>query len=171
MTSVHKSIVVLSLIGAAGLAVILWGLLAWLDGWPGPIPDAGERIQLALKLAVGPVAFLVVVVQTVALCRLLTGAVDPLDDDAPRWRRVDMRVLSNTVEQTLIFLPLFLATAIVIRADESAWLPALAMAFVLGRIVFWIGYRQSTLSRAPGMSTAFYINLGMLGFVVARFLG
>ena len=126
MSSVQKRIVVLSLVGAAGLAVVLWGMLAWLDGWPGPIPDAGERIQLALKLAVGPVAFLVVIVQTVALCRLLTGAVDPMDDDAPRWRRVDMRVLSNTVEQTLIFLPLFLATAMVIRADESPWLPALA---------------------------------------------
>ena len=47
----------------------------------------------------------------------------------------------------------------------------LAAAFVLGRIVFWIGYRHSTLGRAPGMSTAFYINLGMLGFVLARFLG
>ncbi|MAN80464.1 MAG: hypothetical protein CMM77_04295 [Rhodospirillaceae bacterium] len=171
MTSDQKMTLWLSAFGAAGLALVLWGLLAWLDGWPGPIPDAGERIGLALKFAVLPAGFLLAVVQVVALTRLITGAIDPLADDAPRWRRTDMRVLANTVEQTLIFLPLYLATTMVIKADESAWLTALPVAFVLARIAFWIGYRIGPMGRAPGMAAGFFINLGMLGFVIARFLG
>lgn len=171
MTDVQNRTVLLSLLGAVGLASMLWGLLIWLDGWPGPIPDAGERIGLALKLSVLPAGFLVVVVQVVALARLITGAIDPLADDAPRWRRVDMRVLANTVEQTLIFLPLYLATTMVIKADESAWLTALPVVFVLARAMFWIGYRISPMARAPGMAAGFFLNLGMLGFVVVRFLG
>ncbi len=161
----------LSALGGAGLALVLWGLLAWLDGWPGPIPDAGERIGLALKFAVLPAGFLLVVVQVVALTRLITGAIDPLTDEPTTWRRVDMRVLANTVEQTLIFLPLYLAVVMVIKADESPWLTALPVAFVLARIAFWVGYRVSPMGRAPGMAAGFFINLGMLGFVIARFLG
>jgi len=161
----------LSLLGGAGLALVLWSLLAWLDGWPGPVPDPGERIVLVLKLSVLPAGFLLVVVQAVALTRLVTGAIDPLTDVPSNWRRVDMRVLANTVEQTLIFLPLLLAFAMVIKADESAWLTALPVAFVLARIVFWVGYRISPMGRAPGMAAGFFINLGMLGFVVIRFFG
>ncbi len=161
----------LSLLGGTGLALVLWVLLTWLDGWPGPIPDPGERIALVLKLSVLPAGFLLVVVQAVALTRLITGAIDPLTDAPATWRRVDMRVLGNTVEQTLIFIPLLLAVAMVVKADESAWLTALPVAFVLARIVFWIGYRLSPMGRAPGMAAGFFINLGMLGFVIARFLG
>ncbi len=171
MTSDQKRTIVLSTIGGAGLALVLWGLLAWLDGWPGPIPDAGERIGLALKLAVLPAGFLLVVVQVVALTRLITGAIDPLTDAPTAWRRIDMRVLANTVEQTLIFLPLYLAVVMVIKADESPWLTALPVVFVLARIAFWVGYRISPMGRAPGMAAGFFINLGMLGFVIARFLG
>ena len=120
MTSAQKMTLWLSALGGAGLALVLWGLLVWLDGWPGPIPDAGERIGLALKLAV---------------------------------------------------LPLYLAVGMVIKADESPWLTVLPVAFVLARIAFWVGYRISPMGRAPGMAAGFFINLGMLGFVIARFLG
>ncbi len=171
MTDVQKRTVLLSLFGAVGLAAVLWGLLILLDGYPGPMPDPGERIGLALKLSALPAGFLLVVVQAVALTRLVTGAIDPLTDVPSNWRRVDMRVLANTVEQTLIFLPLLLATAMVIEADESAWLTALPVVFVLARIVFWVGYRISPMGRAPGMAAGFFINLGMLGFVIARFFG
>jgi uncharacterized MAPEG superfamily protein len=171
MTSDQKKTIWLSLLGGGGLGLVLWGVLTWLDGWPGPVPDPGERIALVLKLSALPAGFLLVVVQAVALTRLVTGAIDPLTDVPSNWRRVDMRVLANTVEQTLIFLPLLLATAMVIEADESAWLTALPVAFVLARIVFWVGYRISPMGRAPGMAAGFFINLGMLGFVIARVLG
>lgn len=171
MTSDQKSTIWLSLFGGVGLALALWGLLVALDGYPGAIPDPGERIALVLKLLVLPAGFLLVVVHVVALTRLITGAIDPLTDDASAWRRVDMRVLGNTVEQTLIFMPLLLAAAMMVRADETPWLIALPVAFVLARVAFWIGYRIGPMGRAPGMAAGFFINLGLLGFVVARILG
>lgn len=169
MTTDQKKTIWLSILGGAGLAVVLWLALTWLDGYPGAIPDPGERVGIALKLAVLPAGFLLIVVQVVALSRLVTGAVDPLTDgEPPRWRQVDMRVLMNTVEQSLIFIPLLLATAMVIRADESPWLIVLPIAFVLARSAFWIGYRISPMGRAPGMAAGFYINLGMLVLIIAR---
>jgi hypothetical protein len=172
MTPDQKTTIVLSALGALGLAVVLWVMLMALSGYPGAIPDPGERVELALKMAVLPAVFLLVVVQTVALSRLLTGAIDPLtDQDPPRWRRVDLRVLMNTVEQTLIFLPLLLAAAMLFRADETPWIVALPTAFVAARAAFWAGYRISPMGRAPGMAAGFFINLGLLSFVVVRFLG
>ncbi|PIW25706.1 MAG: hypothetical protein COW30_18725 [Rhodospirillales bacterium CG15_BIG_FIL_POST_REV_8_21_14_020_66_15] len=171
MTPDQKQTLRLSALGGAGLALVLWGLLVWLDGYPGPLPDPGERIALVLKLCVLPAGFLLVVVHAVALARLLTGAVDPLTDAPPEWRKVDMRVLANTVEQTVIFIPLLLAATMIVRADETAWLVALPVAFVLARCAFWIGYRVSPMGRAPGMAAGFFINLGLLGFVVVRFFG
>ena len=87
MTPDQKKTIWLSLLGGAGLALVLWALLAVLGGWPGPVPDPGERIALVLKLSVLPAGFLLVVVQVVALTRLITGAIDPLADAPSRSSR------------------------------------------------------------------------------------
>lgn len=171
MSSDQKQSLVLGLLGIVGAAALSWAVLVMLDGWPGPIPDPGERIALALKLAVLPAGFMAVVVLWVSAGRFLTGAFDPLTDTPGRGRAVDMRVLANTVEQTLIFLPLFLAFAMVVGPDESAWLTAAPVVFTLARVVFWIGYRIGPVARAPGMAAGFLVNLGLLAIVVARMVG
>ncbi len=171
MTPDQKKSILFGTFGVAAHAALFAVMLYLLDGWPGPIPDPGERVQLALKLSLLPVAFLLATVLAVSLGRFMTGAFDPLADQPPRWRAVDQRVLGNTVEQTLIFLPLLIATAMVVGPDESALLTALPVTFTVARVVFWAGYRRSAVARAPGMAVGFAINLGMLGFVVVRFAG
>lgn len=168
MTPDQKKTLLWGNLGVAASALLFAALLQMLDGWPGPMPDPGERLSLALKLSILPVGFLIAVIMTVSLTRLITGAIDPMNDAPPRWRAVDQRVLSNTMEQTVAFLPLYLATAMVIGPDESACLTALPITFVGARIAFWVGYRRCTLGRAPGMAAGFVINLGMIGFVAFR---
>ena len=171
MTSDQRKTLILSSLGLALFGLFFLGLLFWLDGWPGPMPDPAARIVLALKFCVLPAGFLLLVIQVVALTRLVTGASDALHDSPPRWRAVDMRVLANTVEQTLAFLPLYIAMAMVLKADESALIAALPITFTAARVVFWIGYRIGTFARAPGMAAGFVLNLGLLAFVVVRVLG
>lgn len=171
MTSGQRKTLVLSALGIAVFGLFFLGLLFWFDGWPGPLPDPGERVALALKFSVLPAGFLLLVIFAVSLSRLLTGAADALNDDPPRWRAVDMRVLANTVEQTLVFLPLYLAMAMVLKAGEGALLAALPIVFVSARVMFWVGYRIGTYGRAPGMAAGMALNIGMLGFIVLRALG
>ena len=41
-------------------------------------------------------------------------------------------------------------------------IPAVAITFVISRVVFWIGYRIHPLYRAPGFASTAYLNLGMI---------
>ncbi|MEK9671063.1 MAG: hypothetical protein VW268_00990 [Rhodospirillaceae bacterium] len=70
----------------------------------------------------------------IALSRFVTGANNPQMDTAPpRWRLMDQRVLANTVEQTLVFIPLLLAAATAVYADETAYLIAVPIVFGAAR--------------------------------------
>jgi len=171
MPSTQTKILIYGTAGIAAAGGLFWAMLRVLDGWPGAMPDPGERVALALKFAVLPAGFVLLVVLVIALTRFLTGNVNAIDDKPARWRAVDMRVLSNSVEQTVVFLPVYVAAALVLRADETALLAALPVTFVAARLGFWIGYRVSDLGRAPGMAAGFAVNLALLGFVVVRFLG
>lgn len=171
MSSTQTKILVYGNAGIAAAGLLLFALVHFLDGWPGVLPDPGERVALALKFSVLPAGFVLLVIQVIALTRFLTENVNAIDDRPTRWRAVDMRVLANTVEQTLVFLPVYLASSLVLRADETAFLAALPITFVAARLAFWIGYRISDLGRAPGMAAGFALNLTLLGFVVVRFLG
>src|SRR3712207_1309428 len=100
---------------AAGIGTaIAWGgfALAWAYV---PVPILSDQPADRLVYATGflaiPAALLAVMVMAVALSRLATGAMNPLTDPEHRIQRINQRVLSNTVEQTAIFVPAFLALA------------------------------------------------------------
>ncbi len=45
-------------------------------------------------------------------------------------------------------------------------MPAVAITFVISRVIFWIGYRIHPLYRAPGFASTAYMNLFMYITVV-----
>ena len=47
------------------------------------------------------------------------------------------------------------------RSSWISYVPAVAITFVICRIVFWIGYRIHPLYRAPGFASTAYMNLFM----------
>jgi len=137
-----------------------------------PVPDgAGTtagRLVLAVQLAAAPAALLWLMVAAVSLSRVAGNAFNPIDDAEPRLYRINQRVLSNTVEQTIVFMPALLAVATVVPAERGGVLILAAVFFIGARLVFWAGYLIHPFARAPGMTATAVLNLGLLVYVISQ---
>lgn len=145
-----------ALVGGA-VSLVVFALVLWIVGTP------------SMKAALAAVLFvpgLVVFVLTgaVALGRFWTHRFDPLQAAAPESRafQINQRVLSNSVEQGIIFVTL--GGALVLMGGAWAYSTALALAitFGLARLAFWLGYQRSTFGRSPGMAATMLTNLATL---------
>jgi hypothetical protein len=138
--------IVLSLPGAALLGLLLDRLLPPLTTGATLV----ERIAVALQCDVPVLLTMVVGVNVIANIRLRTPAIDPIRFvETPRFR-VHARYLTNTHEQVTIYV---VATAALATLVEGPWLrilPISAAMFVVGRVLFWIGYARAPVWRAPG---------------------
>ncbi len=154
---------------------IVFGVMAWIEilatSWfvtgarLAELPIA-DRLALAARCAVFPALTLAAGVLAVANGRFRSAAIDPLACEATVAMRVDQRYLQNTLEQFVLHLVALFAVA----ADGSAMrlLPGLAACFVLGRVLFWRGYRRGPMKRGPGFSLTMQPTVLALLYVAAR---
>jgi hypothetical protein len=141
-----------------------WIALGWLSfaiafaaAWflvprPAPIAEPVDRLLLALSLSAGPGIVLFLILQ--GLWRMqdtLEAEADPLGGKESYGFKINQRVMSNTIEQLLIFVPLYIALAIRMEPDQVFLLPLLMGFWCLARLLFWVGYRRAPHYRAPGM--------------------
>ena len=138
---------------AAGLtSAVLANALAWLY-WPRsePLDQPVDRLLLALQCCAG-VGF-VALAMLQGLWRLPDGpgAEDPFANAESRAWKINQRVFTNTVEQALIFVPVFIGLSIRMQPQHAFMLPALMTTWCAGRLLFWAGYRYSLHARAIGM--------------------
>jgi uncharacterized MAPEG superfamily protein len=116
----------------------------------------GDRIALVLKDA----AF-ALLPGVIAICIVAAQRLDPkmwVGRSAKPNSALDIntRFILNTFEQ---FTAYFVANAVVAlysHADEARSIVILTMLFVLGRILFWIGYHKNPYLRAFGFGLTFY---------------
>jgi hypothetical protein len=71
---------------------------------------------------------------------------------------VTNRVLANT----FVFVLSGVAVIALVPVERLGAIPALAVLFVVARMVFWFGYLRQALLRAPGMSITIQINVVLL---------
>jgi len=93
-------------------------------------------------------------------------AANPLAGGESERHRVNQRVLQNSMEQFLLFVPSVLGLAILAQdvfVWHAVWVAVLV--FTLGRVVFWIGYHRSPQARAPGFIMSFSTTLLTLAAV------
>ena len=83
-----------------------------------------------------------------------------------RFLLVNQRVISNTLEQMVVFAPALLALAARMPPYKMPQVVALALLFALARLVFWIGYLLGARLRAPGMAVTLAVNLVTLAAAV-----
>ncbi|MFO1408475.1 MAG: MAPEG family protein [Steroidobacteraceae bacterium] len=148
---------------------ITWAIVvacAWV-AWPEPsVPPAG-RIDYALTLCAVPA--LVTLAMICACFRLFdtVGAEDPrLGAESERFR-TNQRVLTNTVEQSWVFVPLVLALSVRLPAGEFRLLPISVAVWCAGRIMFWIGYHVSPRWRGPGFDWTICTSALLAGWFVS----
>jgi uncharacterized MAPEG superfamily protein len=152
---------------ATWCAAFLIGLKCWHVG-PTFVTSA-DRLAYAVQLLV-PVSVLVLLMVSACFRVFDTAAAqNPLANAESQGWRVHQRVLQNTVEQSLIFVPALLGLAVRVDAGHSQVLPLLAVLWCAGRVLFWLGYRISPVLRGPGFEWTLYSSLAALGWFVSTF--
>lgn len=151
----------LKVIASGSLSWAVAFVVAWF-AWPAAPPLlAADRVSYALQLAAAPAILLLAMV--CACFRLFDtpSAENPLLGGESQRFRINQRVLSNTIEQFLVFVPLVLALAPRLPAGQVKLLPIAVTAWCLGRLMFWVGYHVAPHWRGPGfdwtISTSFLL--------------
>jgi glutathione S-transferase len=106
----------------------------------------------------------------VARARVTYGVKLPAISGNPDFERV-FRVQMNTLEWLPIFLPSLWLFAIYINDQVAA---AIGLVWIVGRIVYMIGYTQATERRSPGFFiqalACMVLLFGALGAIVWRLI-
>ena len=123
-----------------------------------PIPrsnDFYEKLLYAVRYSTFPQAvFLILAISRVAAKRAITqAAVDPLAGNE-HLVQTEKNILTNTVEQLLVFLLLVLTLTTYLEPLEMRIIPLYSFTFFIGRVFFMIGYSFGPRYRGAGM----YIN-------------
>jgi uncharacterized membrane protein YecN with MAPEG domain len=84
--------------------------------------------------------------------------------------RVLQSLLQNTLEQCCIAFIVYLAWAVIMPPAWMSVVPLAALAFALGRVLFFAGYMKGAPSRALGFTLAFYPSVIMALCIVANML-
>lgn len=135
-----------------------------------PIPAPLDRLLLAVQLAAGPAAVTFAVFSTLGRVLDTVEAENPLlGKESPRFR-INQRVLTNTLEQTAIFVPMLLALSLRIDPADTWALPYLVGLWCAGRALFWLGYHSDPAHRAIGMDWTSCIAMTTGGWLVATLL-
>jgi hypothetical protein len=127
-----------------------------------------DRLCIAILSAVIPAIFLAASIGRLAKHRFFT----PEDIDggglsnATEQARILQSLLQNTLEQALLAFMVYCAWSVLMPATWLSVVPMAAIAFGLGRILFFAGYKNGAPARAIGFTLSFYPSLVMLIAIV-----
>ena len=137
-------------------------IVAW-EVWP-HVSEPRDRIGYAVQLLV-PVSIIVLLMVSSCFRAFDTEkAEDPFANGESKAWKVNQRVLSNTIEQSLIFVPALLGLAARVDRQNVRILPILTALWCAGRLLFWIGYRVRPSLRGPGFEWTLFSSLTALGW-------
>ena len=132
---------------------------AWLRLSP-PLLGAARDMATADRLAYALKWELPVLVWLAGCLRLVASIRYRSDEDRPGAAygppsarlAVPAAVLQNSLEQTVLAVGAHLILAVVLRGEELILIPALVTLYLLGRVMFAIGYAKGAAARAFGMA-------------------
>lgn len=84
---------------------------------------------------------------------------------------ITLRYIQNTSEQVLLFFLMAICLWGAAPLFAHTILPVLGLWFLVARILFWVGYRRSPISRAIGFASTFhptllFLAIGSIAFLV-----
>ena len=160
MTNDQKKVAIGAVSGIVGMVLLVWLISTYM---PQPqVNDApGNRLAYAVRWSVVAVLPLFAMLVAVGNARFLSEAIDPTLGKESQKMVVDGRVADNTLQQFVCFLVGITALSVSVPIGWISLIPAVAITFVICRLVFWVGYRIHPLYRAPGFSSTAYMNLFM----------
>ncbi len=160
MTNDQKKVAIGAASGIAGMVLLVWLISTYMPQ-PQVIDAPGNRLAYAIRWSVVAVLPLFAMLVAVGNARFLSEAIDPTLGKESQKMVVDGRVADNTLQQFVCFLVGITALSVSVPIGWISVIPAVAITFVICRLVFWVGYRIHPLYRAPGFSSTAYMNLFM----------
>lgn len=130
-----------------------------------PQPDdvsVGGRLAYAFTWSAFAAIPLVAMIGSVGNARFFSEAIDPTQGKESNSLLINANVANNTMEQYALFVVFSAAFAAAAGPDHIRICGSAAIAFVLMRIGFWVGYRIKPVYRAFGFAGTFYLNIGLL---------
>jgi uncharacterized membrane protein YecN with MAPEG domain len=126
--------------------------------------DYVGRLSLAIQCLLLPVIFLVFSIGRLAKHRFFSP--EDIDgggfSDDSEQARLLQSLLQNTLEQFCMASSIYLAWAVVMPGQTLSVIPLSAIAFSLGRVLFFTGLKGGAPSRALGFALTFYPSVVML---------
>ena len=118
--------------------------------------SASARVVFALQCAALPGLAMLAVLCTVATSRGLGDGSDPLQGTESRRLAVHVRVLTNTLEQLVLFVVATVSLAPFLDTESVRIIPTAAVLFFVGRLVYWAGYLKDPQLRGIGLAGTLY---------------
>lgn len=148
--------------------------LAYLVPWPHSANHVtlGSRLELAALAALAPTISLLFCIARLAKHRFAT----PQDIQASALThgteraRLLQAMLQNTLEQTVLAVPLYFAASLLFPPKLLSLIACGAILFIVGRILFFRGYASGAPARAAGFGLTFYPSVALLCLVIAHAL-
>ena len=131
-----------------------------------------NKMHDALLCSLIPVFFLAVSIARLAKHRFFT----PEDIDGgglsigTTEAKLLQSLLQNTIEQTLLASLVYCSWAAVMPPTWLSTVPIAAIAFGVGRILFFVGYNRGAPARAIGFTLSFYPSIIMLFTIIGVLL-
>ena len=151
--------------GASAAVILL--VLAWsqLDRLPLPVPDGDDtatRIAFFAHWMLLPGIALFLGIAMVANQRFFVA--DAIDGGPSESKLIQIarRYNTNTVEQTILAAIAWSGLALALPHDQLKLIPAMAISFLVGRILFLIGYMIAPVGRALGLGLTAYPSFAAL---------
>ncbi|MGZ8416787.1 MAG: MAPEG family protein [Methyloceanibacter sp.] len=144
------------LVGNWLLAAIFYTLAKLYWRWMPESWTVGERLELVIKIAV-----FALMPALLAICIVAAQRLNPnmWVGRAPKTNSaldINTRFILNTVEQSILFVIGLAGLAVYCPIEEARTLIILAVLFLTGRLLFWVGYHYNPYVRAFGFGLTFY---------------
>lgn len=121
-------------------------------------------LVFSITIAILP---MIIMIGALAGMRFFSSAIDGSNNSLIEN---NVKVLNNTHEQTILFIIAINILAISIPNSRVAMFPLLAIVFMVGRILFWKGYKKNNIARAYGFATNFYTSLLIILFALIHLI-
>jgi hypothetical protein len=156
-------------------AAVLLLLLTWsrLSALPLPVPDGDDtaaRLAFVAHWLLLPGLALLLGIGLVANQRFFVA--DAIDGGPSQNRliQIALRYNTNTVEQTILAAIAWFGLSLALSHDVLKLIPAMAISFLVGRILFFAGYLIAPVGRALGLGLTAYPTFAALVWLAWRML-
>lgn len=131
--------------------------------------DQVSRLAFAARWLLLPALALFAGIAVVANQRFFVAdAIDGARASQSRLLEITLRYNQNTLEQTVLAAIAWAGLALALPHEKLTLIPAMAIVFIAGRALFWIGYLIAPVARALGLGLSAYPTFAALIWLAWR---